>query len=109
MERCKHCRHGRHEGDCQFEGCGCVKFEAVDVARREERKRLWVVTVSFLTRRGWSPEQQVRVRAGAFTGAAMRGIREARRCALPPKTRIAQARLTVLPVARTGRREVCRG
>jgi hypothetical protein len=103
MDRCRHCRHGRHDGDCQLAGCGCVKFEPVDTARCEARKRLWIVRASFLIRRGWTRKQEVHVRAAGLTGAVMLGTREARRAALPRGTRVAQVQLTVLPVPRSAR------
>ena len=48
----------------------------MDAARREARKRLSIVRVSFLTRGGWSSETEVRVRAAGLTGATMLGVRD---------------------------------
>lgn len=96
MPTCKHCGHRAHSTDCTTEDCGCVKYEPVDVAAREARKRLWLVRSSFLTRSGWTRDVDVRVRAQTMTGAAMRGVQAARRMALEPRTRASQARFTVV-------------
>jgi hypothetical protein len=104
MERCRHCRHPRHDRDCHVDNCGCVKFEPVDYGRRDARKRLWLVRVSFLTRRGWTPEREVRVRAAALTGATMLGVREARRQSLVRGTRVGQARVSIVAIPRSGGR-----
>jgi hypothetical protein len=105
MARCRHCRHGRHEGDCGIEDCGCVKFEPRDVAAREARKRMWIVRVTFLTSKSWAIEREVRVRAAGLTGAVMQGVRQARREALPPRTRVRQAAVKAIPVPGSARRE----
>ena len=96
MPTCRHCHHPEHHADCAKNDCGCVHFEPVDPAAREARKRLWVVKAAFLTRHGWTTDVEVRVRAQTMTGAAMRGVQQARKQALKPRTRVAQARLTVV-------------
>ena len=96
MPTCKHCHHPAHTSDCTTNDCGCVKYEPVDLAAREARKRLWLVRAAFLTRHGWTSDVEVRVRAQTMTGAAMRGVQAARKRVLKPRTRARQARLTVL-------------
>ena len=96
MPTCKHCHHPAHPGDCTLEDCGCVRYEPVDLAARDARRRLWLVRAAFLTRRGWTGDVEVRVRAETMTGAAMRGVQEARKAALKPRTRVQQARMTVV-------------
>jgi len=83
--------------------CGCVRFEPVDLARREARKRLWLVGASFLVRRGWTKPVEVRVKAFGLSGAAMHGTREARRTSLKPGTRVQQVRLTIVALPKGGR------
>lgn len=99
--RCRHCRRPRHDGDCAV--CGCVKFEPRDLARKEARKRLWLVEASFLVRRGWTKPVAVRVKAMGLSGALLHGSREARRAALKPGTRVQQPKLTALAVGKGGR------
>ena len=95
MPNCRHCHHPEHTADCTKNDCGCVHFEPVDAAAREARKRLWLVRVAFFTRRGWTRDVEVRVRAQTMTGAAMRGVQQARKQALAPGTRVQQARMLV--------------
>jgi hypothetical protein len=95
MATCRHCHHSEHTADCTKNSCGCVHFEPVDTAAREARKRLGLVRAAFYTRRGWTREIEVRVRAQTMTGAAMHGVQQARRQALAPRTRVQQARMTV--------------
>jgi hypothetical protein len=59
--------------------------------------RQFVVQVAFLTRRGWSRTVEVRVRSKGLAGAIWKGVREARRGHLPPRTHVRQARVTALP------------
>lgn len=63
---------------------------------RQERGRLFVVTVAFLTRRGWSVDHNVRVRSQGLAGAIWKGVRQARRQHLPPRTRVQQARVSAV-------------
>ena len=63
---------------------------------RQERGRLFVVTVAFLTRRGWSADHQVRVRSAGLAGAIWKGVRTARREHLAPRTRVKQARVSAV-------------
>ncbi len=98
---CRHCHHRKHEDDCSL--CGCVRYEALDLAAREERKRLWLVEASFLVRRGWTRSVEVRVKSLGLSGAAMRGTREARRASLKPRTRVQQVKLTIIAVPKGGR------
>ena len=100
MPTCKHCHHPQHATDCTKDDCGCVKYEPVDPASREARRRPFVVRAAFRVRTGWTREVEVRVRAQTMTGAAMRGVQEARRLALKPQTRVSEARITVIATTR---------
>lgn len=96
MPTCKHCHHPEHVGDCTNNDC-CLRFERVDTAGRETRKRLWLVRAAFLTRIGWTRDVEVRVRAQTMAGAAMHGVRQARKQAVEPRAHVQQARLNVVP------------
>jgi hypothetical protein len=100
---CRHCFHPAHRADCGVDDCGCVRFEPIDKAARAERKRLWVAEVSFLLRTGWTRRTEVRVRAQGQAGAAAKAVREAKRLLVKPRARVAQVRLTIIPVARPRR------
>ena len=63
---------------------------------RPERGRLFVVTVAFQTKRGWSADHRVRVRSGGLAGAIWKGVRQARREHLKPRTRVMQARVSAV-------------
>ena len=63
---------------------------------REPRGRLFVVTVAFQTRRGWSADHQVRVRSAGLAGAIWKGVRQARKEHLAPRTRVKQARVAAV-------------
>jgi hypothetical protein len=63
---------------------------------REARGRLFVVTVAFLTKRGWSAEFDVRVKSQGMAGAIWKGVRQARRDHLAPRTRVRQARVSAV-------------
>jgi hypothetical protein len=69
-------------------------------ASREARKRFWLVRASFLTKRGWSVEKEVRIRAAGLVGATALGLREAKRTILEPRTRVQATRVQILPVAK---------
>jgi hypothetical protein len=96
LPTCKHCHHPQHDTDCTKDGCGCIRFEPVDLAARDARRKLFLVRVAFLTRTGWTSDVEVRVRAQSMTGAAMRGVQQARKAALRPRTRVSQARIMVI-------------
>ena len=98
--RCRFCYHGPHQGDCTTDNCGCVRYEPIDVAARLARQRTWLVRVSFLARQGWTPEREVRVKAAGLAGAAMKGVRAARKEALKRGARVGQCRVCIIPVAR---------
>lgn len=68
----------------------------MDRAAREARRRQFLVRAAFLVRGGWTRDVEVRVRAQTMTGAAMRGVQEARKLALRPRTRVNEARLVVI-------------
>lgn len=100
---CKSCKHPAHPTvDCPQ--CGCVRYK--DRAKaREERSRLWIANVEFLTtKKGWVKAPEVRVRALGATGAAMKAVREAKQLALTSRMRVAQVKITLTPVARSKQR-----
>ncbi|MGE5359807.1 MAG: hypothetical protein ACM3NQ_12390 [Bacteroidales bacterium] len=96
---CKSCNHPKHAKDCGVDDCGCVKYEP---RVRKPANRQWVVKVSFLLKNRWTSEYQVRVKARALSGAAMQAVRAVRRDELPPRTRIHQAKLTIVPAGKAG-------
>ena len=96
---CRHCHHPAHAHDCGVDGCGCVRYEPVNHAAREARKRLWVAQVSFFVRNRWVGIE-VRVKAQAQAGAAFHAVKAAKRQALPPRTRITQVRVVLTPAGR---------
>ena len=63
---------------------------------REQGGRLFVVTVAFLTSRGWSQNYDVRVRSRGMAGAIWKGVRQARREHLKTRTRVKQARVSAV-------------
>lgn len=95
---CRHCSHPAHRADCGVDDCGCVRYEARDLAKREARLRGWLVDVQFLTRKGWVRAAPQRVRAAGHAGAAMKGVREAKRASLRPRTRVEQVKVTVTAI-----------
>jgi hypothetical protein len=98
---CASCKHKAHPGvDCPE--CGCCHYEDRTVLR-EGRQRLWLVTAAFFVRNRWI-EREVRVKAGGQGGAALKGLRLAKREALKPRTRVEQVKLTLIPV-RQSRKE----
>lgn len=97
MPTCRHCHHRDHAAaDCPVPDCGCIRHEPVDLAAREARKRGWLVRVAFETRQGWTRDVEVRVRAKSMTGAAMRGVQEARKLALKPRARASATRMVIV-------------
>lgn len=54
------------------------------------------VQVSFFTRRGWFETFEVRVRSKGLAVAIWRGVRQARRDNLNPRTRVKQARVVAI-------------
>jgi hypothetical protein len=65
-------------------------------APREPRGRIFIVQVSFLTKKGWSETFEVRARAKGMAGAVWMGVRQARREHLKPRTRVQSARVTAV-------------
>ena len=63
---------------------------------REPRGRMFLVQVSFLTKRGWSETFDVRVKAKGLAGAIWMGVRQARREHLRKRTHVRQARVTAV-------------
>jgi hypothetical protein len=61
---------------------------------REPRGRLFIVTIAFFTKHGWTADYEVRVRSGGLAGAIWKGVRQARREHLRPRTRVKQARVS---------------
>jgi hypothetical protein len=58
-----------------------------------------LVDVEFFVRNRWITSQQ-RVKAGAYGGAAMKGIRAAKQAVLRPRQRVEQVKVTITPVRR---------
>jgi len=99
--RCKHCgdsADAHAKGECVV--CGCVKLETRERAAREHRQRVWIAKVEFFVKNRWIGEE-VRVKAMGHVGAAMKAVREAKRLALKPRTRVAQLRITLIPVPKS--------
>ena len=99
---CWTCRKCRHRSYCEF--CNSCNLHGQDdpspemlAPPRELRGRIFVVQVSFLTRRGWSDTFEVRVRAKGLAGAVWAGVRQARREFLEPRTHVRQARICAIP------------
>ena len=63
---------------------------------REKQGRLFIVQVAFFTRRGWTDDFEVRVRARGLAGAVWRGVREARRTHVKRGTHVRQTRVTAI-------------
>lgn len=97
---CKHCYHPAHRAECGVDDCGCVRYEP-RVGRDPESLRLWIVTASFFVKNRWM-EGEARVRAAGLVGATTKGLREIKRQVLPPRTRVGQTQLTVVPVKGSG-------
>lgn len=98
---CWACRKCNHRTYCEF--CNACTLHgqeepAAGMVRppRTGGGRLFVVGVAFLTRRGWSRTYDVRVRSQGITGALWKGVREARRTHLPPRTQVRQVRATAV-------------
>jgi hypothetical protein len=56
--------------------------------------------VEFFVKNRWLVKE-VRVKAVGHSGAAMKAVREAKALALKPRTRVAQVRLTLVPVPKS--------
>ena len=98
---CRTCGTCHNRTYCEF--CNTCNLHgqeapAADLVRapRSDTGRLFVVQVSFLTRRGWSPTVDVRVKSNGLAGALWKGVREARRAHLKRGTRVKQAKATVV-------------
>ena len=72
-------------------------------AKREARKRPFIVRIVFLLKAGWTPAYEARVRAFGIAGAAVLGVREAKRSSVKPRARIAQTKIDVINVRRAQR------
>lgn len=72
-------------------------------AKREARKRTFIVRVRFLLKAGWTAAYEARVRALGLAGATAVGVREAKRSAVKPRARIAQTKIELVAV-RKGQR-----
>ena len=97
---CRNCGHHRdaHDptnGECIQ--CGCIRLQLRDPKAREARLRTWIAKAEFFVKNRWVV-QEVRVKAMGHVGAAMKAVREAKRLALKPRTRVAQVRITITPV-----------
>ena len=100
--RCKHCGHSADahvKGECA--ACGCIRLQLRDKAARETRLRTWIACAEFFVKNRWVKAPEVRVKAMGHSGAAMKAVREARALALKPRTRVAQVRLTLVPVPKS--------
>ena len=102
--RCSSCGHHQdaHDpttGDCIQ--CGCIRLTLPDKAAREARLRTWIVNAEFFVKNRWIAKE-VRVKAMGHGGAAMKGVREAKRLALKPRTRVQQIRITLIAVPKSG-------
>ena len=98
---CWTCRKCQNRTFCEF--CNTCNLHGQDDptaemirAPRPESGRIFVVQVSFFTRRGWSETFEVRVRSKGLAGAIWRGVRQARREHLKPRTRVKQARVVAI-------------
>ncbi len=72
-------------------------------AKRDARKRTFIVRVAFLLKAGWTPAYEARVRAFGLAGATALGVREAKRSAVKPRARIAQTKIDVIAVRKQAR------
>jgi len=99
---CQCCWHPAHRADCGVDDCGCVKYLPLDIVARRNRLPQWIVQVSFLVRTGWTRQSEVRARAKTASGAAFRGIREAKRAVVKPRARVEQVKVVVIPVRSSG-------
>jgi hypothetical protein len=95
---CAHCHHPAHRADCGVDDYGCVKYEPRDVAAREARKRPWLVDVQFFFKNRWIAAETQRVKAAGHGGAAMAGIRAAKKEVVQPRQRVEQVKVTLTPV-----------
>jgi hypothetical protein len=104
--RCRGCGHSGDAhtkspanplGDCVV--CGCMRFKVRAPQAREARLRTWVVSAQFFVKNRWIAAE-VRVKAMGHAGAAMKAVREAKRLALKPGSRVSQVRVTLIPVPR---------
>lgn len=109
MKKCKHCGHSDDAhvaGECvalmpelppiytTVEGqvigrtstCGCIHLE---VRARREPSRQWVIEVSFLLAKGgWTRPYQARPFAFGLIGAIAKGVREAKKAEVKPRSHI---------------------
>jgi hypothetical protein len=96
---CKTCGHPAHRADCGVDDCGCVHYEPRP--NREDRQRMWIVTIAFFEFNKWTADKEVRVRAQGIGGAAMKGVRQAKH-ERTSKRHVLQTRITVIPVPKSG-------
>ena len=98
---CWSCRKCNHRTYCEF--CNTCNLHGQEeptpemiAAPRQPGGRIFLVQVSFLTRKGWSETFEVRARAKGMAGAIWMGVRQARRQYLKPRTRVQSARVTAV-------------
>jgi len=98
---CWNCRKCGNRTYCEF--CNSCNLHGQDEPTpdmirtpREPRGRMFLVQVSFLTKRGWSETFDVRVRAKGLAGAIWMGVRQARREHLKKRAHVRQARVTAV-------------
>jgi hypothetical protein len=98
-QRCPKCNNRTYCefcNTCNLHGQGDPTPEMI-AKPREKTGRLFVVEVTFLTRRGWTETFTVRVKAKGLAGAIWGGVRQARRENLKPRTHVGQARVMAVP------------
>jgi len=70
-------------------------------ARREARKRNFIVRATFLVKAGWTPVYEARVKAFGLVGATALGVRQAKRESVKRGARISQTKIEVLNVQKS--------
>jgi len=111
--RCKHCGHAAYahtqimdaagnpsnmahgDGDCI--ACGCTHFEVK--AKDPLAGREWIVQVEFYLKNKWV-KGEARVRAMGQVGAIAKGLREVKKDVVKPRARVAQIRITLIPISK---------
>ena len=98
---CWTCQKCGNRTYCEF--CNSCNLHGQDdpapemiAAPREPRGRMFLVQVSFLTRKGWSATFDIRVKSPGIAGAIWKGVRQARRQHLAPRTHVKQVRITAV-------------
>jgi hypothetical protein len=88
---------------CRATVPGAGRCEACQ-AKRDARKRSYIVRVAFLLRAGWSAPFEARVKAFSVAGATALGVREAKRTGVKRGARITQTKIDVLAVRKSAAR-----